>query len=34
LQTGELTSGFPVVFNQQCGAFLAGFVNDYQATLP
>jgi len=33
LQTGELTSGFPVVFNQQCGAFLAGFVNDYQATL-
>ena len=34
LQTGELTSGFPVVHNQQCGAFLAGFVNDYQATLP
>jgi len=34
LQTGELTSGFPVVHNQQCGAFLAGFVDDYRATLP
>ena len=33
LQTGELTSGFPVVFNQQCGAFIAGFLDEDLATL-
>jgi len=32
LQTGELTSP-PVVYNQQCGAFLAGFLDDYQASV-
>jgi len=33
LEAGELVSGFPLVLNQQCGAFLAGFLDDYQATL-
>ncbi|MBT8164898.1 MAG: hypothetical protein KJO97_05040 [Acidimicrobiia bacterium] len=33
LQAGELTSGFPLVKNQQCGAFIAGFLDDYLATL-
>jgi hypothetical protein len=33
LEAGELTSGFPLVKNQQCGAFIAGFLDDYLATL-
>jgi len=32
LQTGEAMN-LPVLFNQQCGAFLAGFLDDYRATL-
>jgi len=33
LETGELVTFQPVVYNQQCGAFIAGFLDDYLATL-
>ena len=32
VRTGELVY-IPVVYNQECGEFLAGFVDEYIATL-